>query len=263
MKAIDINKEEKEMNTYKTVARIAGVLLIIGTVTALVSNGLTGSILGAPDYLTSVSAHSTQIMIGALLALISAIASASIAIALYPVLRKYHEGLALGAVGFGLIEGICFLVKIIGLLSLVLLSQAFVKAGSPGSSSFHILGMVTLAVTNWAYYVFGVIALSLGALMYYAVLYQTKLIPRWLAFGGLTGSVQAIAAAVLVMFGFNLLSLLVLSSILPIVLQGMGLAGWLIVKGFNPSATASQSVKPATNEQSSTRELRIASSKIA
>lgn len=42
MKAIDINKEEKEMNTHKTVARIAGVLLIIGTVTALVSNGLTG-----------------------------------------------------------------------------------------------------------------------------------------------------------------------------------------------------------------------------
>jgi hypothetical protein len=263
MKVIDINKEEKEMNSYRKVTSIAGVLFLIGAVTALVSNGLTEPVLRAPDYLTSMSAHGTQIMIGALVALIEAIASASIAISLYPVLRKYHEGLALGAVGFGLIKGVFSLVKIIGLLSLVLLSQQFVKAGSPSTSSFQILGMLTLAITNWAHSVFGDIALSVGALMYYAVLYQTRLVPRWLAFGGLTGGAQALAAAVLVMFGFNPLSFLIISSVLPIFLQGMVLGGWLIVKGFNPAATASQSAKPATNEKSSTREVRMDFSKIA
>jgi hypothetical protein len=65
------------------------------------------------------------------------------------------------------------------------------------------------------------------------------------------------------MFGFNPLSLLVISSILPIFLQGMVLGGWLIVKGFNPAATASQFAKPATNEKSSTRENRLDFSKIA
>jgi hypothetical protein len=155
------------------------------------------------------------------------------------------------------------LVKIIGLLSLVLLSQQFVKAGAPSTSSFQIVGMLTLAITNWAHSVFGDIALGLGALMYYAVLYQTRLVPRWLAFGGLTGGAQALVAAVLVMFGFNPLSLLVISSVLPIFLQGMVLGGWLIVKGFNPAATASQFAKPATNEKSSTRENRLDFSKIA
>jgi hypothetical protein len=263
MKVIEINKEEKEMNSYRKVASIAGVLFLIGAVTSLVSHGLTEPALRAPDYLTSMSAHGTQIMIGALVALIEAIASASIAISLYPVLRKYHEGLALGAVGFGLIKGVFSLVKIIGLLSLVLLSQQFVKVGSPSTSSFQILGMLTLAITNWAHSVFGDVALSVGALMYYAVLYQTRLVPRWLAFGGLTGGAQALAAAVLVMFGFNPLSFLIISSVLPIFLQGMVLGGWLIVKGFNPAATASQSAKPATNEKSSTREVRMDFSKIA
>jgi hypothetical protein len=99
--------------------------------------------------------------------------------------------------------------------------------------------------------------------MYYAVLYQTRLVPRWLAFGGLTGGIQAFTAAVLVMFGFNPLSFLIISSILPIFLQGMVLGGWLIVKGFNLAATASQSAKPAANEKSSTREVCMDFSKIA
>ena len=263
MKAIEINKEEKEMNLYRKVASIAGVLFLIGAVTALVGNGLTDPMLRAPDYLTSIAAHSTQILIGALIALIEAIASASIAIVLYPVLRKSHEGLALGAVGFGLMKGVFDLVKIVGLLSLVLLSQHFVKAGAPSTSAFQIVGMLTLAIMNWAHSVFGDIALGMGALMYYAVLYHTRLVPRMLAFGGLTGGVQTLVAAVLVMFGFDPLSFLIVSSIVPLFLQGIGLGGWLIVKGFNPAATASQSAKPATNEQSSTREVRLASSTIA
>lgn len=263
MNTIDINKEVKAMSSYRKIASIAGVLLLIEAVTAFVSNGLTAPALAAPDYLTSVSAHGTQILIGALVAVIEAIASASIAMALYPVLRKYHEGLALGAVGFGLMKGMFSLVKVIGLLSLVLLSQHFVQAGAPSTSAFPIVGMLTLAITNWAHSVFGDIALGVGALMYYAVLYHTRLVPRMLAFGGLTGGVQVLVAAVLVMFGFNPLSFLIISSIVPLFLQGMGLGGWLIVKGFNPAATAPQSANPATNEQSSTRENRIAFSKSA
>ncbi len=263
MKAIAINKEEKAMPSSRKVARITGVLLLIEAVTAFVSQGLTEPVLRAPDYLTSLSAHSTQILIGALVALIEVIASASIAISLYPVLRKSHEGLALGAVGFGLMKGMCSLVKIIGLLSLVLLSQQLVKAGAPSTSAFQIVGLLTVAITNWAHSVFGDIALGVSALMYYAVLYQRRLVPRMLAFGGLTAGAQVLVAAVLVLFGFNPLSFVIISSIVPLFLQGMGLGGWLIVKGFNPGATASQLGQPATNEQSSTREKRRAFSPMA
>jgi hypothetical protein len=63
MKAIDINKEEKQMNSYRNIARIAGILFFAGTVVSLPID-FTESIVDAPNYLTSISAHSTQVLIG-------------------------------------------------------------------------------------------------------------------------------------------------------------------------------------------------------
>ncbi len=54
--------------------------------------------------------------------------SAGIAISLYPILRKYNEGLALGSVGFRFIEGVFYIVAALGLLSLLTLSHEYVKA---------------------------------------------------------------------------------------------------------------------------------------
>jgi hypothetical protein len=231
------------MNSNRKIARIAGVLFIIGTVASLLSTGYIGSTLDAPDYLIRISANSNQVMIGVLFAFIAAVASASIAISLYPVLKKYNEGLALGAVGFRLIEAVFYIISIIGLLSLLMLSQEFVKAGAPGTSSFQILGALTQAIRDWANYVFGVSAFSLGALMYYYVLYQSQLIPRWLAGWGFIGAALSLAAALFVMFGEKPLSTLMILLILPIAVQEMVLAVWLIVKGFNPSAITSGSVE--------------------
>ncbi len=76
---------------------------------------------------------------------------------------------------------------------------------------------------------------SLGALMIYYVFYQSKLIPRWLSGWGLIGSVLHLVVPLLSMFGSELAILT-----LPLALQEMVLAVWLIVKGFNPSAIASE-----------------------
>src|SRR5271157_5654155 len=109
------------MNTYKKTAIIAGILFIIATAAALLSTPFLGPI-NASNYLISVSANGSQVTAGALLAFIAAAASAGIAISLYPVLRKYHVGLALGAVGFRLIEAVFYIVGVIGLLLLLTLS---------------------------------------------------------------------------------------------------------------------------------------------
>ena len=238
MKAIDINNEEKEMHSHRNMAKIAGILFFAGTVTGL-STSFTESIMNAPDYLTSISAHSTQVIIGALFAFIAAVISGSIAISLYPVLKKYNEALALGAVGFRLIEAVFYIVNIIGLLSLVMLSQEFVRAGAPDASPFQILGTLIQAARSWAGFVFGVGAFSLGALMYYVIFYQSRLIPRWLSGWGLIAATLSLAAALLVMFGVKPLSPFFTVLILPIFFNEIVLEGWLIFKGFNPSAIAS------------------------
>ncbi len=236
------------MNSDRKAAIIVGALFITATVASLLSTGFTGSILDVPDYLIKISANGNQVIMGALFQFIAAIASASIAIWLYPILKKYDEGLALGAVGFRLIEGVFYIVAAIGLLSLFTLSQEFVKAGTPDAFYFQTLGTLILAVRNWSGFVFSVTAFNLGALAYYYIFYRSKLIPRWLSGWGLLGAVLLLSVALLALFSgepFSISGVTILL-VLPIAVQEMVLAVWLIVKGFNPSAIASGSDKTDT-----------------
>jgi len=228
------------MNRNRKIAIIAGVLFIIATVASVLGTLFSKPILDATDYLIKISANENRIAIGALFKFIAAAASAGIAISLYPILKKYNQGLALGAVGFRIIEGMLGIAGVICLLLLTTLSQEFVKAGSPDSSYFQTSGVLIVAGRDWMGNVAGLLAFGLGALMYYYIFFQTKLVPRWLSGWGLIGIILIIVASMLVMFRvIGPMSTTQIVLAVPIGLQEMVLAVWLIVKGFNPSAIAS------------------------
>lgn len=125
------------MSTNRRIAVVAGVLFIIATSADLISRVVfLQPILSAPDYLTKISANENRVLLGALFLFIGAVAAAGIAVALYPVLRKHNVGLALGSVGFRLIEGALYVGIVVCLLSLVTLSQEFSESWSPGSIGF-------------------------------------------------------------------------------------------------------------------------------
>jgi len=236
------------MNSYRKNAIIVGVLFITATVAGILSVVFSGPILDAPDYLIKVSANATQVTIGALFELIMAVACAGIAIWLYPVLKKHNQALALGSVSFRIIEAALYFVAVTGLLSLLTLSQEFVKAGAPDASYFQALGTSLLALRDWAGQL-GMIAFILGALMYYYIFYQSKLIPRWLSGWGLIGVPFWLAVSLLIMFGsLTESSVLATFLYLPIAVNEMVLAVWLIVKGFNSSAIASLCAKTELNK---------------
>jgi hypothetical protein len=144
-------------------------------------------------------------------------------------------------------EGMLYIIGMVGLLSLLTLSQVYVKAGASDAFLFQISGTLLLAVHKWAGQL-GVIAFAMGALMYYYVFYQSKLVPRFISGWGFLGAALSLAAALLTISGqiipFSTVFILLQ---LPIAVQEMVLAVWLIVKGFNPSAVASLSAKTATN----------------
>lgn len=226
------------MNSNKKIARITGILFIVATVASILGSIFTGSIVGAPDYLVQIAANKNLIIVGAFLAFVAAAGSAGIAISLYPVLRKYNEGLALGSVGFRLIEGVFYIVGILGLLSLLSLSQEYVGVGPQAASTFQTLGTLISAIRVWAGFVLGVIAFCLGAAMYYYVMYRARLVPRWLSVWGLTGLALLFSMVLLISFGESTSGpsgMQVLLAI-PLALQEMVLGVWLIVKGFNSSA---------------------------
>ncbi len=232
------------MNTYRKNAIIVGVLFIIGTVAGLLSVAFSGFIPDDPDYLVNVSANSTQVITGALLEFIMAIAIASIAIWAYPVLKKHSEGLALGYVGFRLIEGILLIIATLSMLSLLTLSQEFVKAGAPDASYFQTSGQLLLAARDWAGHGLASVVFPLGALMFYYLLYRTKLIPRWLSGWGFLGAVLTLAGALFGLLnnslGFSTTSIIFEA---PLGVNEIVLAVWLIVKGFS----LPRSTKPSIN----------------
>jgi len=237
------------VNQNRRTAVVVGVLFIIGTVAGGAGAAVTKPALGAPDYLVQLAAHQFQITLGALLTLVMAAACAGIGIALYPVLKKYNQGLALGAAGFRIMEGVLDIVGVIGLVLLLALAQAFMKAGAPSASYFQTLGALLLTGCNWVNTVAVLLTWCIGALMYYALFYQTRLVPRWLAGWGLVGCTVTIVGSLLVMFQVIAPWSTVQAVMnLPIALQEMVLAVWLIAKGFNPAASASTSAKTAANE---------------
>jgi hypothetical protein len=225
------------MNSERKRAIITGMLFILATASSLAGSGSIGSSLDGPDYLAKIYAAQQREILSVAFQIVAAAASAGIAMSLYPGLKRHSEGLALGAVGFRIIEGVFYLIAALGLLVLVSLSQDYVKLGVDQASQFRIMGRAMLALRRWAGFVLGVVAFCLGASLYYYVFFRTRIVPRWLSAWGLIAVAMLLTMAVLVMFGGEPSGMMLVLA-LPIAAQEMVLALWLIVKGFAPAAGA-------------------------
>jgi hypothetical protein len=228
------------MDSNRKTAIIAGVLFITALVSSMLSGTFSGSIDG-PDYLTAVSANENKVLIGVLFQLTLTASVVAIPILMFPILKKHNESLGLGYVAARIFEGFFDIVIAISLLLLLTLSREFVEAGAPDASYFQTSGALLLAVKEWASipenFPYG-----LGVLIFNYLLYQSKLIPRWLSGWGLVGGALMFAMGLFRMFGYSVVFLAI-----PIVLNEMILAVWLILKGFNSSAIDSESVTTAMN----------------
>lgn len=232
------------MNTGRYTAIMVGVLYIIGTAAGVLSVVVAAPFIDASDYLVQVAANAKWVILGALYILTMGLALAMVPVLMYPILKKQNSVLALGYVVFrGALETVLYMAMTISWLVLLGTSQSYVHAGALPASDFQSLGVMIVnghdAIRSILESVF-----PLGALMFYAVLYQSKLIPRWLSGWGFAAAMLWLAGGLLGTFQLITpmsTSQLVLS--VPIGLQEMVMAVWLIVKGFNPAAIASGSAR--------------------
>lgn len=221
--------------SYRKNSIVAGALLLAAIVTGVVGVSLTNSILASPDALTLVAIHPTRILLGALLFLLMGFCCAGIAIWLYPVLKLHNPAMALGAVGFRMMEGTIFLVSAASTLQLVTLAKEAFHIEMSLVPAYQIAGNVLLHAGDWLGEVAGALAFCLGALLYYIIMIQSRIVPRWLSVWGLIAILSHLVAVILVLFGANSLSPVTLALNLPIFLNEIVLAVWLILKGFDLS----------------------------
>jgi Domain of unknown function (DUF4386) len=227
-RTITVATENPGMSADRKAAVWIGVLYIIGTVGMVLSVVVTNAVLSGPAYLAQVAAQPNQVAVGALLLLVAGLALAMVPVVFWPIGKRYNETLAMGYVVFrGALESVIYIVSVLCWLLLIALSK------QPDAGP--LAGFVrTTETVIWDQLI--AIPFVLGALMFYFVLYQYRLVPRWLSTWALVGAALYIVAPLGSMFGLSLGVFMA-----PLALQEMVMAVWLIAKGFSPSAIAAES----------------------
>lgn len=219
------------MDSERKTALIVGLLFVIATASILLS-WLGFNSIYDPNYLTLVAANEVPMIIGVLLFLTLAASAIGITIAMFPILKKYNESLALGYMVARIFEAIFVVFGAISLVAILSLSHAFVDAAAPVASYFETSGALLLEAFAWSGHLLD-IPFVLSALLLNYMLYKIKLVPKWLSVWGFVGAI------VYTIYIFSLLFMpLAFAEIFaaPLGLQEMALAAWLIIKGFNSSA---------------------------
>ena len=223
----------REFNYLKN-ARIIGILYIIGTAAGILSVPFI-SIKNSPDYLIEIAGNPNALIIGAILELVMGFALAMIPAFMFPILKKYNEVLGVGYIIFrSALETCTYIIQAVCMLALSLLGAAY-AAGTLDAVQLIGAGASLRAITDSSVNVF---VFSTGALILYSAFYIYRLIPRWISGFGIIAVFLHIASGVLVLFGFQEnfdKGSLIMN--LPIAVQEMIMAVWLIIKGFRTAET--------------------------
>jgi Domain of unknown function (DUF4386) len=229
--------EERSRMNGRVVARIAGTLFIVADIAGVLSVFAWGHQQDS-GYLGDAAEYSNSITTGAVLVLIMALAVAMIPVVMFPVLKERNEVLALGYVVLRTMEALILLVGAAVALLVLRLSRDYAEAGVAGAADFRALGKSLLAVDNWVIPL-GHIIWSLGFLALYYVLYQSRLIPRFISGWGIIGAILCLAGTLLVMYDVGSPLLVVANVFLgSMAANELVLAIWLVVKGFSSSPTS-------------------------
>ena len=218
------------MSSLRKTALVAGALYLITFATSIPARVLFGPVRNDPNYILGPGVADTQILFAGLLDVLLAFACIGTAIALYPVVKRQNQGVALGFVGSRTLEAAIIVTGVIALLSVVTLRQAGAGADALGAS--HAL----VAIYNWTFLFGPGFMACVNALLLGSLLYRSGLVPRIIPLVGLIGApaalrlrsrghVRALGAG----------SLPAGIAVVPIALWEVSLGVWLVVKGFKPS----------------------------
>lgn len=224
---------------HRAAATTAGILYIIGTVTGILSKVVaTFPVHDARDPLAYAADHSGAVATGALLVLVMGLSLAMVAVVLYPVLRQVDEVLATGyLIVRGALETTCYVIVAIAFLLLEPLAETM--AAGPGTASPTGVRLGTLVIDSDGASVVLSLVFCLGAALFYVLLFRSRIVPRWIAVWGLGGIPLYVAAYLLAMYGVvGINSAEVNLLCLPLAVQEMVLAVWMIARGFRPVAVS-------------------------
>lgn len=224
---------KQEINTYRTTSKVVGSLYILGFVV-----GIAGSVLSAPGELAAVPARSMLIALGALLWVLAAAGDAAHGVMMFPLLKQNNERVALGYFGARLVEAAVIAISALFMLLPIPLAGELLKAGASETASLQVLNGIFMESQAYTYQI-GMVALGMAGLTLCYGFYRARLVPQFFVVWGLIGYTSFLIGSMLEVLGFDLQLL----HTLPGGLWEMSIGVWLIAKGFNAAAFASEPAK--------------------
>ena len=215
------------LNLRRKTSLVAGALYLL-TFVSIPTLALYGPVRD-PNYIVGPGPDS-GVLFGGILELIVALAGIGTAVALYSVVKRQNEGLAMGFVGSRVLEASTIFAGVACLLSVVTLRQA--GAGAEALVTGHAL----VAMYDRLFLVGQSFIPAVNALLLGSLLYQSRLVPRVLPLLGFIGATLLVAGDIAVLFGLigQHAPSTALAAI-PIALWEFSLGVWLVLKGFKPS----------------------------
>lgn len=180
----------------------------------------------------------TPAITGGISEIIVALAGIATAVALFPILKKQSEGLALGLVASRTLEASSIFIGVAFILAIVTLRQT--GAGADALITSHTLAILYDRV----FLISQSLMPAINDLLLGFLLYQSRLVPRILSSIGIVGGVVLLAGWLAVMLGLigQHAPLAGLSALL-VALFEFSLGIWLLTKGFDKSALSNLSTK--------------------
>jgi hypothetical protein len=231
------------MTSTRKTALYAGVLYLL-TFVSIPTLFLYSQVRGA-DYIVGAGGD-TRVYIGVVLELIVALAGIGTAVALYPVVKRQNEGIALGFVGVRTLEAAVIFIGAFSLLAVVTLRQAEAGAGALATSQ------TLVGLHDWTFILGQGLIPAVNALLLGYLLYQSRLVPRILPVLGFIGAPLLVASAMATLFGVTEYgSTFSAFATIPIAVWEFSLGVYLVVKGFRPEGLRKLGFEPATSAEPS------------
>jgi len=233
------------MDKTRKTALVAGVFYLI-TFVSIPTLAIYGPVKNHRDWILS-SGSSTGVLVGGFLEVIVALAGIGTAVTLYPVVKRQHEGLALGFVTARVLEGAMIFTGVVSLLSLVTLRHDLGGATSANAASLVAVGASHVAVYNWTFLLSQSLMPGINALLLGSLMYRSRLVPRIIPAMGLIGGPLLIIAVFATLLGqHSSLSGLAGLPVIPVAAWEFSLGVWLVVKGFRPSPITAETTAAST-----------------
>ena len=227
----DRGTQDNSPGSRMTYSRLIGALFLLGFLFYGVGAALVTSVTGAPDFLSTISAHQTTLVIGAFLMLLNTVVDVGKGVLFFPILENHGKRSALAYLAFIIVQVVMLDIGVLALLLIVPLGQQAIVAGQASAAWAQGLGSLLIQWNTMAYSI-GEATLGVGGLFLCSLLFRTRLIPRFLAVGGFVGYVSLMVGMMAEIFGIHISLMLSV----PGIFFEVGLPLWLFIKGFQPEA---------------------------